>query len=414
MKSKSSFSRYALFWKTILCYFFPLMVLCLYGAFIDRSSGDWSLFGIGLFVTACGTLTLFWMMTRWEMEYLQRFLPVDNLKKDFSKEKQVEEVLENISSIDPEEHDLVKRSLIEAQDMQVRLLAEIDTLTEELRQATNGKIQTMQEVAAMRLEMDKKQNEAIIELEQQQQRIRELQESLVGQNEANEKKQQQLLLLETKVGGLTSEIKTLLQLAEAHDGSIISQEPSFSEFSLPPTSLPLSSPPRRELLYTGEPPQPEHPTRTKEEASKQLKVCLEIAQKIKASQRFGSQIYSFIDSPADNFSLDLRRLCDRLRGESLSMILLYSPKGHQLLFASNLVRVWTGWSPEKFVQNFHEILVDESEWKQGIHHLAMRSEVETKIQLKTKQGSSILVHASIGMIPTGIFRDHAVAVLYMP
>lgn len=415
MKQDPSFSRYRLLWKMILCYFCPWLGLLLYGAFFHRASEDWILFSLGLLLTAWGSLALFWMMTRWEKQHFQKFQRLTLLSAEnphLSNENQIESLEAAPLAtplVDPQEHDLTKRSLAEAQQMQIRLLSEIDALTEELQQERTKKDEALQEINKIQAELEQAQRDSMMELEQQQQYIRELQEGMASQKDTSEKKQHQLLLLETKVGNLTSEIKTLLQSAETQNTLPLPNKPPT-----PAMDPIVHSPPRKELLYTGEPPPSDHPTRTKEEASKQLQICLEIAQKIKASQRFGSQIYSFLDSPADNFSLDLRRLCDRLRGESQTMILLYSPRDHQLLFASNPVKALTGWSPEKFVQNFREILLDEPEWRQGVYHLAIRSEEHIHIHLKMKSGSQCRVNVCLGMIPTGIFRDHALAILYTP
>ena len=228
---------------------------------------------------------------------------------------------------------------------------------------------------------------------------------MADQKAISEKKQQQVLQLETKVGDLTYEIKTLLKFAEAHSGSLFSNELSepLQEKSTVSENI---------EVYVEQPSYTENHTQTAQEASLQLKNCLDIAQKIKGSQRFGSQIYSFLDSPADSFSLDLRRLCDRLRSETQSIILLYSPKDNHLLFASNRIKILTGWSPEKFVQNFFEIVLDESEWEQGVRSLALRSEALIQVHIKTKSGPNLIVNANLGMIPTGIFRNHIIAVLY--
>ncbi len=119
-----------------------------------------------------------------------------------------------------------------------------------------------------------------------------------------------------------------------------------------------------------------------------------------------------LDSPADSFALDLRRLCDSLRSENSCTILLYSPKENQLLFANNQIKTVTGWSPDKFVQNFSDIMQDEAPWRQGIASLTMRSEAKVDLTFKMKSGQDISVHGLLGLIPTGIFRQHIIAVLY--
>jgi hypothetical protein len=159
-------------------------------------------------------------------------------------------------------------------------------------------------------------------------------------------------------------------------------------------------------------PHLEKQIRTDEEASQQLKRCLDIAQKFTVSNRFNSQINTFLDSPSDSFALDLRRLCDSLRSEKNSTVMLYSPKENKLLFVNNQVRALTGWSPEKFVQSFQTILYDDSTWKQGISSLSMRSEAQVKLSFKAKTGQDVTANAHLGMIPTGIFKHHTIAIVY--
>lgn len=401
MKQKSLFSRYSLFWVIIVCYLAPLISLTTYGAFARGQSANWPILSIGFLLTAVGSLAVFSMLTAWENSLHGRFkqhVANQETLNLFSKEK--------LQTIDLEEFNLTKDSLKEAQETQIRLLAEIEILTEERRQLGFDKEEALEEAKKIHQELEHTRQMARQELEKQQSHIRELQEVIADQKATNEKKQQQMLQLETKVSDLTCEIKTLLHFAEGDNQSLLSptQEPPPDDRSFFST--------KTETHF--ESPHPINSTKTAQEASKQLKQCLDIAQKIKGSQRFGSQIYSFLDSPADSFSLDLRRLCDRLRSETQSVILLYSPKDNQLLFASNQIKTLTGWSPEKFIQSFSELLVDDSEWKNGINSLARCSEAQIQLQLKTKSGTNCIAHATLGMIPTGIFRNHPIAVVYLP
>jgi hypothetical protein len=392
MKQESLLSRYNLFWIIILCYLLPILGICMYGVSVPREISDWNIFSIGLILTACGSLVLFWLMSHWEKKL---YLNLQTLKID------TESLHQDRDFVDFEEYDYIKRSLEEAQRMQERLLSEIDSLTGETQKLTIDKQNVSDQYENLQVELDRAKQMARHQLEQQQNHIRHLQEALADQKALNEKKQNQMMQLETKVGDLTYEIKTLLKFAEGHN------EPTIVNVS-PEQQAPIPYPESSvEPIYYLD-----NPVQSAQEASQQLKKCLEIAQKIKGSQRFGSQIYSFLDSPADNFSLDLRRLCDRLRGEVQSVILLYAPKDNHLLFASNQVKILSGWSPDKFAQTFFDILLDDKEWKQGINNLSMLSESQIKIKLKTKSGGILSAAGVLGMIPTGIFRNHIIAVLY--
>lgn len=398
MKSKVLFSRYDLLWAITAFYLLPLVSVIAYNVFSGHEAGDWNALSIGLFLAAGGALILFWLMAKWENALRTTSLPLQDQKQENS----LTATTEISPGIDPEEHKFTKLSLEEAQNTQIKLLSEIDTLTEELRNLKTSKEQEQQLVQKATHELQQVKSSTYQQLEQQQNHIRELQATIAEQTALMEKKQHQMGFLESKVGDLTYEIKTLLQLAEAHSGSL------FSTDTLPESAPPENPPaPLRE-----DPPiiRSENPAQISHEASQQLKRCLDIAQRITGSQRFGSQLYSLVESPADSFTLDLRRLCDRLRAEN-STILLYSPKEGHLLFASNQVRDLTGWSPDKFVKSFGEILHDESQWKQGVSSLAVCSEAQIQLDLNNKAGQHMHLNAHLGMIPSGIFRHHIIAVL---
>lgn len=356
---------------------------------------------LGFLLTASGSLAFFLKMLRWE-ESLNN--PHKNLPSNEPSDPGLNKGCKQ--TIDPEDYDLIKRSLAEAQQTQIRLLSEIDILTEEIQKLSSIKGEIFQEKEKLTADIETARKTARQQLESQQNHIRKLQEAIADQKAISEKKQQQVVQLETKVADLTYEIKTLLQFAESRSSSLLSTEASE------PHTLEKKKPvSEKSEIYLEQHAYSENHAKTGLDSLLQLKYFLDIAQKIKGSQRFGSQIYSFLDSPADSFSLDLRRLCERLRSETQSMILLYSPKDNHLLFSSNRIKTITGWSPEKFVQNFSEILIDESEWKQGVESLAVRSESQIQLRFKHKSGSSLLVNAHLGMIPTGIFKNHVIAVL---
>lgn len=396
MKPENLFSRYNLLWAVILCYLLPLLAISVYGSLVPREPADWNIFGLGFFITSCGSLILFGMLTRWEKRFKTR--PATSTQTASL----------NHEIVDPQEHDFIKRSLEEAQQTQIRLLSEIDILTDEIQQLTLSKNDSQQQIEKIQTELEQTIRTARQELEQQQNHIRELQESLAEQKGVSEKKQQQMLQQESKVNDLTYEIKTLLRLAEAHSGSITTEPKSLPIVQ----EKPLTPPPIKQVAFQEPLVNSDNPAIIANKASQQLKHCLDIAQKIKGSQRFGSQIYTFLDSPADSFSIDLRRLCDRLRAESENGILLFSPKDNHLLFANNQIKLLTGWSPEKFTQNFFELLLEDSEWKFGINSLVMRSEAQIQMHIRTRSGPTLIVNAHLGIIPTGIFRNHIIAILY--
>jgi hypothetical protein len=369
--------------------------------FSSSSSGNvsWETFGAGILLAFWGTLALFWMMAR--REALLQKAPANNFEA--LKAIDADSPTASLLPYEVEKYRSTAAALEEVQQTNLQLRNEIEVLAEELQLATSEKEQRQDEIEKVKNDLEECRQTARYQMEQQQGLIRKLQESLAEQKTSFEKKQQQISSLESKVSDLTYEIKTLLQIAESSTHSFQSD---FSEPSSPPFSYKPVSEPEEIFIPI------EKQIRTLEEASLQLKRCLDIAQKITGSHRFNSQSNMISNSPADSFALDLRRLCDSLRSENISLILLYSPKENQLLFANNQIKPLTGWSPEKFVHNFKELLQDENAWKQGVASLAISSESAIKLVVKTKTGNDIILQGVLGMIPTGIFRYHTIAVLF--
>jgi UPF0242 C-terminal PAS-like domain/Uncharacterised protein family (UPF0242) N-terminus len=389
MKTDFPFSRYNLFIAIVFCYMLPLFGLSSYHLMVPGSDQAWQQLSMGLLLSSLGSLALFYMTAKWETVLHLQYNPAEIALEQVPKQN-----TEELISL--QKYDLVNKAYIEAQDSKHQLQLKIEELNGEIQQISMQKT-TQQTI------LEDYRSSSHEELKLQQMLIRELQGTIEEQKNLVEKKQQQIGLLENKVSDLTYEIKTLLQIAESHtNSSAIEYEklPSPSSTVLPSSNKEESVPFSLEKQIG-----------TNEEASLQLKRCLDIAQKITGSNRF-SQMNSFLDSPSDSFSIDLRRLCDNLRSENSCAIIFYSPKENQLLFANNQIRGLTGWSPEKFVQNFSKLLVGEQVWKNGIAALAMRNEVALKISFKSKAGPEIEVNAHIGMIPTGIFKYHILAVLY--
>jgi hypothetical protein len=121
----------------------------------------------------------------------------------------------------------------------------------------------------------------------------------------------------------------------------------------------------------------------------------------------------FRDLPINNYTLDLRRLFDSLRSENAGVVFVYSQKENKLLFTNNVVKNVLGWSPEKFTQDFQEIVQDGlQEWKNAVSQLLIKGETNTRLVIKTKSGQDMMFQCQLGIIPTGIFRNHVIGVLY--
>lgn len=402
MKSNSNFSRYSILWMIILCYLIPIIGIISYRFIVPNSNNDWMSLSVGILLSMAGSIAIFWLMTRWESSLKTPETPsLISTDIDISSNEKETSIQH---SINLEEYLATSKALEDSLDNNNQLQAKIQSLTEHIEGLSINNEKAQEETQQILSEFEQHRNVSLDQLAQQQHLIRELQDIVAEQKNSLEKRQQQVGQLETKVGDLTYEIKTLLKLAETHT-SLSDKEPIKETPPIPPiaTRAKLEEP----IHY-----QTEKHIRTPDEASIQLKRCLDISQKITGSYRFNNHSNMFIDSTADSYTLDLRRLCDSLRSETGCTILLYSPKDHQLLFVNNQIKTLTGWSPEKFTQNFSEILQDNTAWKQGISNLAIRNEIQMKLTLKMKTAQETSVMAHLGMIPTGIFRHHAIAVLY--
>jgi hypothetical protein len=406
MKPTPSPSRHSIFWAVILCYFCPFVGLLIYTSAVLHIQKNWQQMSAELLISAAGTLLLFWLMARWESAWTQQIAQdtPEQLKKAPDAPVKTPEPALPLSN-DHDNKAELENSLSESLKINDKLRADLSSLNEELHKTCLEKESAQQNAHSILSELDSYKHSATDQLDMHKSYIDDLQKSLLEQKTSLDKKQQQIGLLESKVGDLTYEIKTLLQLAEKHNDSL---DTSGEDSESAPRNLP---PP----TYAGEilDAHTERQVVCHEDAAIELKRCLDIAQKITGSHRFNTQMASFLDSPADNFALDLRRLCDSLRNENNSAIVLYSPKENEPLFANNQIKTLTGWSPDKFTQNFEEILrLGKNEWKQAMFSLAMKNHTTVKLTLKTKTGHDIMVNGHLGLIPTGIFRNHAIAVLY--
>lgn len=400
MKKDSSYYRYNTLLMILICYLIPIIAICAY-AILNLEQGSehgWPMLSTGLLLSTIGSIALFWRMIRWESLWKSQlaqpsFLPLQ------------ESLTAPESLLTPtfphEEYQSTKTALQEAQEKNEKLQRDLDATTNEYQNLLSEKEADKKSAEENLNLLSEQQRQYYQQMEEQQELIRSLHEQVAEQKQLSEKRQQQIVTLEGKVGDMTYEIKTLLHLAESHSSSLFSNSEKKEATDAAPAF--------NEALHHSK---PEQLIRTPEEASQQLKRCLDIAQKITGSSRFSSRPNAFLDSPADSFSLDLRRLCDRLRGEDNSLIMLYSPKDNQMLFVNNQIKALTGWSPEKFIQTFAEINQSEHAWRQGIASLAIKNETHISISLKNKVGQEVPCQALIGMIPTGIFRQHAIAVLW--
>ncbi|MBA3816548.1 MAG: hypothetical protein H0X29_08535 [Parachlamydiaceae bacterium] len=416
MKQTPPQSRHIVLWAVILCYFIPFIGLSSLGALTGHTQSNWLLLCISLLLSSMGSLGLYCIMAKWELSWKNCSVILSECIENPPAPIHIPTSEQNTAcnfDADPALINLQKeivaaeKTLQDTQQSNTQLQFDITRLIEEQQQLGREKKDFQNSLHKALNDLETYKQTCLQQQEQFKIYNNELQNQIIEYKQQVEKKQYQISHLETKVSDLTYEIKTLLQIAERHlePSSPLSSDQNI--FSSPSNNSASSN--EHEPSDT----QYEKLIASSEAASAMLKRCLDIAQKVTGSNRFNTQISSFLDSPANSFTLDLRRLCDTLRNESSSTVLLYSPKENQILFVNNHIRETTGWSPEKFTQNFNDIIQESlSDWRQSLANLPHKPETSFKLSLKTKSGSNLILKAHLGLIPTGIFRHYAIGILY--
>jgi hypothetical protein len=235
------------------------------------------------------------------------------------------------------------------------------------------------------------------EAEHQKNLIRECQETIAEQRSIINRKQQQISDFESKVHDLNYEVKTLLKLADYGSGESNRETKSTKS---------------QEPLSHMAPPFASAPGGQRGDTKEELKRCIDIAQKITGASPFGGGGLRFRELNIDNYALDLRRLCDALKGETTSPIIVWSQKENKLLFANAEIKTLLGWNPEQFVQDFRMIVHHSlHQWQDGISELQQERETELQLGMKNKSGQIIPIQCHLRTIPSGIFRSHAIGIL---
>ena len=356
---------------------------------------SWGAMTLGLFLGSIGSVLSFLLLKQWEK----------NLKNS-----RVPAFAPPLPAMLPEENPFhstenfeeLQSALHDSQIKQKELVEELNTKNEVIHKLENEKQLFETRIEDVYRELNSSQSESEEDLRRKTVLLSEYQETINQQREVIQKKQEQITELENKVRDLNYEVKTLLQLAEVEKPPKKNREYDSQQSESKANDEIKNS----TVSYN-------HLVKTPEEASSQLKRCIDIAQKMTGANRFGNGNSRFRDMSMDNYALDLRRLFDSLGSENSSPVLVYSQKENRLLFANQQTKNLLGWSPEKFIQNFPNLIQEgQQEWQKGIGDLTLKEETKSRLLLKTKSGQNLLVHCHMGIIPRGVFRNHIVAVLY--
>lgn len=394
-----------------LFYLLPLISLIVFTNQFVPASDVWVLWSAGLLMAAIGSLVLFGMIRSWEIG-LAEILPESLLKEDVSPPLSFEHEIP-VEKASKEQNDekeqlaLYEQSLKEAQAKAAESLEQLNSKNEEVQKFAKDNERYQRQAELVLQEFAQYKKAAQEQLEQKGTLLADYQQTMAEQKAILEKKQHQIAQLESKVHDLTYEIKTLLQLAELGNQTLdMKERGAFSNELTAPFALDLDE------FQDDLPSVPETQIRTFEDASVQLRRCIDIAQKMTGAGYFSSSS-RFRDIHEDHYAIDLRRLYDSLRGEKGGAVLFYSQRENKLLFVNTQAKNLLGFSPEKFVQNFSDIVAQGmDEWRKALTQLIAQQEVKVSLVMKSKAGQDVLVHGVLGIIPTGLFKHHVIGVLY--
>lgn len=365
----------------MLLYLLPVITISAYNMEMISTYERWIVFAIGLFFGAIGSCILFLCIRRWESSWQQR---VELLAGQMGSSINLPPPLSPSETIPPPQLSPIiplSSSSIEIDELKENQIRQLQLDQEALRQRYDQTFLEFDEIAeSLREQLKKKEG-----------LINNFKETSLNQKEIINRMQDQIGFLEAKERDLNYEIKTLLQLSEL-------EKPI-------PIPIAIDDVQRRR--------EPELPVRTPERASLVLARCIELAQKFSGASCLTAPSSRFRDLVIDYDSLDLRRLFEQLSGEESCLVLFYSTKDNQPLFINSPVKELLGWAPEKFIACFPEITQEcSNEWKTALTQLNREGISRSCLPLKTKSGPGRLFYCQLGVITTGLFRNHAIGVLY--
>lgn len=375
----------------LFSYFLPVLLFISYAAYQLPSELSWSLVSLGLLLVCFGSLLLLFGLAKRSVTRVV-----------------VREVLSPSSEVTAVEEVRVTEEHLEFDRLQEAFQLkeqELELLREENRQ--------LLESSQKKGEEGDREQEWEERLKRKEALLSEYQQTISEQRGIIERKQQYAWKLENKIQDLKYEVETLLQIQESGTSSSLSS--SKGETGHPVIDLfgEESEADRVKERYGELPISSDRQIHNPYDAALELRKCIEVATQLTGSSPLGGPGSRFLSLSSDNHAIDLRQLFDRLRSESATAVLVYSPKEEKLLFANHHVRTLLGWSPEKFAKDFAQLIENSwAEWRHSIKQLEKHREVQVRLMVKAKSGREILIHCYLGAIPSGAFKDQVVAVLY--
>ena len=374
--------RYLL--PVLFLYFIPIVLLLLIGPM-----RPWAFFASGLGMAFIGALVWFLLLARHEQE---------------SKEG-----IETINHVSPDSADAIQKNNQELILLQERYQEAVNDL-QGIRKQHEELVGENEKVKAHRdqlVEMTVKQSQQLQSLQSYAELIQEKELTIQELKILLQKHQEHVVLLETKEQDLQYEIKTLLELTNFEPGSTFSG-PTFID-----AGEELKESFHQQASFQEEPVRLHKSLqiKTPEAAAAQLNRCLDIAAKITGTYPFPSD--SHVRHTSFDNALELRHLFELLRAETGCMVIFFSPRDNKLLFANPHVKDILGWSSDRFVNQFHEIIEPGAvEWRKGISSLSVNVHAQLPLAVKASDGKTIRLQCTMGLVSSGLFRHSLIGILY--
>lgn len=367
---------------------------------------SWALLSIGLLLVVLGTLSLMFLLSHWEHTIRDKKenvkakgpLPVD-VNDTNRLEPKVTQLNPSLTSgfgvpFQEEQSSKENEEILKSSQASQK----IERLQEE-NLALQAKIEEFGEYKIFAEE----------QLRQKHIQAMNLQDLLHQQTNEMEKREEQIHHLDTKIHALSGEIKNLLHVHQK-DPSI--QKSAFFGKILEENEGQTGSP-AGETDSAGESHPKETAVQTPLEAAKLLKKCIHKVQKLTGGNYTSQEPSRYRTLSTGNFAIDQRRLFDMLRTETGGLLVVCGQNEEKLLFAGPESKTILGWKPEKFVADFPSIMQGKwQDWQKAIRTLSHNSESQARLLAKTKQGDEVFLDCHFGVVPSGLFRNYVIGVLY--
>ncbi len=289
-------------------------------------------------------------------------------------EKELLQVIEELKRGHEHQIDLMRSSVVKSKEEIHLLNLAMDQKLEEMRVAYLEFEDLRKEYHRLEEESQELSEESQKRLAHKEALIEEYRKTLAEQRAIIGKKQGYIAQLEKKVGDLVQEIRSLLQLGETVPGC-------------------------------GKP----------YDLSLQLQRYIAKVENITGIHHLGyrdGHSPRFLDLSMESYAVDKRRLFDSFRDENSGIVLIFSPQEQRFLFVNEQVKRVLGWSPEKFMNAFPELVSSGySDWKKATESVEGTREQKAKVVIQSKTGKNQKFTCLLGSISKGPFADHVIGIL---